>query len=157
MDQMNPDISQMVAYRTRPIAPIGEESKENLINREVSWLAFNERVLAESENPRHPLLERLRFMAISGNNLDEFMMVRVAGVKQQVRRGLIDSEASPASPQDVLDAISGRVRALMAHQQVILPKLFQSLSEEGVTLVSFDRAPMISPISAVISKIIFCR
>ena len=138
MDQMNPDISQMVAYRTRPISPIGEEGKQNLINREVSWLAFNERVLAESENPRHPLLERLRFMAISGNNLDEFMMVRVAGVKQQVRRGLIDSEASPASPQHVLDAISGRVRTLMARQQVILPQLFQSLSDEGVTLVSSD-------------------
>ncbi|MGC6485219.1 MAG: RNA degradosome polyphosphate kinase [Candidatus Puniceispirillales bacterium] len=124
--------------RTRPIPPIGNELGLNLINREVSWLAFNERVLAESENPRHPLLERLRFLAISGNNLDEFMMVRVAGLKQQVLRGMGDSEASPAMPSDVLEAISSRVRALMARQQEILPTLFNTLATEGLELITAD-------------------
>ena len=138
MNEHVSDISLMGSEKTNPIPPIGEEAALNLINREVSWLAFNERVLAEAENPRHPLLERLRFIAISGNNLDEFMMVRVAGVKQQVMRGMGDSEASPASPGDVLDAISGRVRSLMKRQQVVLPRLLDALSGEGISLLSRD-------------------
>jgi len=123
---------------TLPIPPIGDEDQRNLINREISWLAFNERVLAESSSPRHPLMERLRFLAISANNLDEFMMVRVAGLKQQVARGMLEIDQGLTSPQDVLSAISSRVALLLARQQVILPDILSLLAEEGVAVVGRD-------------------
>jgi len=123
---------------TMPIPPIGMEDAHHLINREISWLAFNERVLAESENPRHPLLERLRFLAISANNLDEFMMVRVAGLKQQARRGVLESDHGFASPHEVLAAISSRIALLLARQQAILPDLFSLLAAAGVAVIGRD-------------------
>src|SRR5438045_1302882 len=109
------------------------------LNRELSWLAFNSRVLHEAIDERNPLLERLKFLAIFNTNLDEFYMVRVAGLRRQAAAGVPVLSPDGISPSEQLTAISARIDDLMRLQRSLLyDTLLPQLSKHGVRLVSID-------------------
>jgi polyphosphate kinase len=105
------------------------------INRELSWLEFNRRVLEEARDPTVPLLERLKFLAIFGSNLDEFFMVRVGGLQQKMQAGIIrGSGADRVSPREQLEQISKRVRELVDEQNRTLREIGPALEAEGIVI-----------------------
>lgn len=107
-------------------------------NRELSWLGFNQRVLEESMNSAHPLLERLRFLSISGSNLDEFFMVRVAGLKGQQLQHIEERSVDGMTPGQQLDAIARAADALMADQQRLWAQARTELAGAGITVLDKD-------------------
>ena len=133
----------MSRRRVSPAAaePIGPASPERFINRELSWLDFNQRVVEEAENERHPLLERLRFVSISASNLDEFFSVRVAGLIGQAKAGLVAHSPDGRTPAQQLGAIQVRAQALMDQQQRAWHDLLGRLTEAGIELCQAETLP----------------
>ncbi len=113
-------------------------SPARFVNRELSWLAFNRRVIEEAQNRRHPLFERVRFLSISASNLDEFYMVRVAGLMGMVHAGVTTPSADGLSPAEQLAKVDETARQLISDQQCIWATLDRELRKEGVSVITGD-------------------
>ncbi|MDX6347719.1 MAG: polyphosphate kinase [Streptomyces sp.] len=135
-----PDLTSNLPEEPEPKATDGDDTGElpqgRFLDREQSWLAFNERVLELAEDPSTPLLERANFLAIFASNLDEFFMVRVAGLKRRIATGVATRSASGMQPREVLSNILSRSRELMArHAACFQNDVAPQLAEEGIHII----------------------
>jgi polyphosphate kinase len=138
MSELKPAQAEFTAVATADSDGVSG-NPDRFVNREFSWLQFNRRVLEESQNASHPLLERVRFLSISAANLDEFFMVRVAGLAGQVREGIVLRSPDGRTPEQQLEQILLEVGRLQEDQQQSLSDLFVLLRKEGIESIAADQ------------------
>ena len=127
--------TQLPVPAAQVAADLPSPPEQRYFNRELSWLAFNRRVLEEACNDQHPLLERLRFLSISASNLDEFFMVRVAGLKAHQALGVEERSADGMTTAQQLVAIEAEADRLVESQQEVFKNLRVALAAEDVIMV----------------------
>jgi len=109
------------------------------INREISWLKFNDRVLSEANNKNNPLYERVKFLSIAGNNLDEFFMVRVAGLHSQIKQEVDSLSSDGLTPSEQMNAVIDKTKELFKKQNTIFNSLINSLSKNNIILTKPEK------------------
>lgn len=120
--------------------PQTEKTAVSFFNRELSWLKFNQRVLEEAQNEQNPLLEKLKFLAIFSSNLDEFMMIRYAGLKEQVDAGINKLSFDGMTPQEQVNAISESLhKIILKHRELLGKTVLPELERAGIALVPIDK------------------
>jgi len=115
------------------------DDPELYLNRELTWIEFNHRVLHEAQNEQTPLLERFKFAGIVSSNLDEFFMKRIGGLKQQVGAGIVDLTIDGLTPAEQIEAAYHRVRELETKREQLLPELIALLEKEDIRITTFDK------------------
>ena len=112
-----------------------EELKSKYINRELSWLKFNDRVLLEAQNAENPLYERVKFLSIAGSNLDEFFMVRVAGLFSQIKQEVDSLSSDGLNPEEQMNEVVSETKKLLKKQNKIYKELLSQLKKTNIILV----------------------
>jgi len=112
-----------------------EELKNKYINRELSWLKFNDRVLFEAQNLENPLYERVKFLSIAGSNLDEFFMVRVAGLYSQIKQEVDSLSSDGLTPDEQMEEVISETKKLLIKQNKIYIQLIGELKKNNISLV----------------------
>ncbi|HSH71343.1 MAG TPA: hypothetical protein VK997_15580 [Deferrisomatales bacterium] len=118
--------------------PLDLGAPELYLNRELTWLQFNRRVLHEAQDERTPLLERVKFLAITGSNLDEFFMKRIGGLKQQVGAGVQYPTADGRTPQQQIDECYALIRDMQREKQALAFHLLALLRKEGIEILAYE-------------------